>query len=150
MPTYFVKNGFKNPTEAMDGPWQHAHGPGHAFAWFNERPEHMDALNIYLFAQRNERPSWTEEGFYPIRDRLVKGLDTTGDRSVLVDVGGGAGLSLEEFRARIPEWKGRLVLQEQELVVKHAQTMGLNDKIEAMVYDFFTPQPIKGSYPELN
>jgi len=143
MPSYFAGNGYKNPAKAMDGPWQHAHGPGSAFKWFNERPEHVEALNTYLFAQGSERPSWID--MYPVHDRLIEGLDVSGASSALIDVGGGIGNYLEEFRTKVPEWAGRLVLQEQEVMVNIAQGVGLNSKIEATVYDFFTPQPIKGA-----
>lgn len=144
MPSYFEKIGFKNPTEATNGPVQHAHGPGHAFTWFNERPELLKDLNTYLFAQRSERPSWTSDGFYPIQERLIQGMDTKDDRSALIDVAGGAGFYLEEFRTKFPDWKGRLVLQEQETIIEQVKSMGLNPKIEYQSYDFFTEQPIKG------
>lgn len=121
-----------------------------AFAWFNQRPELLKDLNTYLFAQRSERPSWTADGFYPIHEHLVQGMDIKGDRSVLVDVGGGAGFYLEEFRTKVPEWKGRLVLQEQETIVEQIKSMILNPRIECQSYDFFTEQPIKGQYFELH
>ena len=142
MPAYFGQTGYKNPTDAMEGPFQHAYGPGHFFTWMSARPDIMEAFHQYIFAQRSERPSWVDEGFYPVHDRLIKGMETDGDRSALVDLGGGAGYCLEEFRSKVPDWKGRLVLQEQESVLEQAS--GLDGRIELMAHDFFTPQPIKG------
>lgn len=143
MPSYFAKKSWQNPEDTNDSPFQHAHGPGHAFAWLNERPDTMAAFHAYVYGQREERPSWIDEGFYPVNERLVRGLDLDGDSSALVDVGGGIGFCLEEFRAKVPQWKGRLVLQEQEAVVK--QVSSLDARIEVMAQDFFEPQPIKGA-----
>ncbi len=143
MPSYFAKNSGRNPENSIDGPFQYAHGPGHAFAWLNERPHTMAAFQAYVYGQRETRPSWMDEGFYPVQERLIRGLDVEGDSSALIDVGGGLGLCLEEFRVKIPDWQGRLVLQEQEAVVK--QVSGLDARIEAMAHDFFKPQPIRGA-----
>ena len=143
MPSYFAKNSWETPQDTDNGPFQHAHGPGHAFAWLNERPDTLEAFHAYVYGQREERPSWMDEGFYPVQERLVRDLDLDGDGPALVDVGGGTGFCLEEFRAKVPQWKGRLVLQEQEAVVK--QISGLDARIEVMSHDFFEPQPVKGA-----
>ncbi|CAD6594481.1 MAG: hypothetical protein ASARMPREDX12_009039 [Alectoria sarmentosa] len=143
MPSYFAKNSWQNPEDANNGPFQHAHGPGHAFAWLNDRPDTMAAFHAYVYGQREERPSWMDEGFYPVHERLIRGLHLDGDSSALVDVGGGVGYCLEEFRLKVPQWKGRLVLQEQEAVVK--QISGLDARIEVMAQDFFKPQPVMGA-----
>ena len=103
----------------------------------------MAAFQAYLYGQREERPTWVDEGFYPVQERLVHGLVLDGDHSALVDVGGGAGFCLEEFRAKVPQWKGQLVLQEQEAVVK--QISGLDPRIKVMAHNFFEPQPVRGA-----
>ena len=88
------------------------------------------------------RPSWLD--FFPAEDRIVKGLSEKEEAVLLVDVGGGMGQDLEEFRRRMPSVKAELVLQDQEEFVERAKA-GLAEKgIRAMAYDFFTPQPIKG------
>ena len=79
--------------------------------------------------------------FYPVFERLQQ--DQRGDQDVLlVDIGGGMGHDLEEFRTKHPNIPGRLVLQERPEVI--AQITQNNPKIEIKAYDFFTPQPIKG------
>lgn len=142
MPSYFAKNSYENPTNPMDGPFQYSQGQGHAFAWLNQRPDLLEAFQAYIYAQCTERPSWVDEGFYPVHDRLIEDMETEGESFALVDVGGGVEYCLEESRAKFTEWKGRLVLQEQEIVAN--SVLGLNKAIEVMAYDFFTPQPIKG------
>lgn len=79
-----------------------------------------------------------------MQERLILGSSSIGDSSALVDVGGGAGLVLDDFRKAVP-WPGRLVLQEQEMVIQIAREAGLPDSIELQAHDFFTEQPLKGA-----
>lgn len=130
----------------MKGPFQYAHKTDlHAWEWLSERPKMMQAFQSYSSGYRLERPSWVDPGFYPIAERLTESLNRDGDSSALVDVGGGMGHDLEEFRIGHPEFKGRLVLQDQPQVI--AQITGLNAGIEVTSHDFFTPQPVKGTNP---
>ena len=80
--------------------------------------------------------------FYPVEDRLGKGMSTDEDAVLLVDVGGGLGHDLQEFQRKHPELPGRLVLEDQPAVI--AGTTDIHKSIEPMAHDFFTPQPIKG------
>jgi hypothetical protein len=142
LPSFFKKHGWANPTNAVDGPFQHVHGPVHGFDWLYKHPATMAAFFQYIYAQRNERPSFMDAGFYPLQDRLIDGASLDGSRSAFVDVGGGTGECLEEFRQKVPEWKGKLVLQDRESVV--AQVTKLDRRIDVQGYDFFTPQPVEG------
>ncbi|KAJ9661615.1 hypothetical protein H2201_006471 [Coniosporium apollinis] len=77
------------------------------------------------------QPSWIDPDFYPVQDLLVKG--------------GNLGHDLEEFRRKHPATPGRLVLQDLRVVI--GQIKELDEKIEPMAHDFFTEQPIKGTFP---
>jgi hypothetical protein len=48
-------------------------------------------------------------------------------------------------RNRFPGLKGRVIMQDQQHVVD-AWGATTDTGIEAMVYDFFTPQPVKGTF----
>lgn len=63
-----------------------------------------------------------------------------------VDVGGGQGHDLAEFRARFPDVEGRLVLQDQASTLDRAGGIVPTD-VEVMAHDFFTEQPVKGPIP---
>ena len=89
---------------------------------------------------RQGKHSWCDEGFYPVTERIGKGLRFHSAR--LVDVGGGLGHDLLELRVKHPELSGRLVLQDQPDVIK--QVGNAEKRIELEVHDFFTLQPIKG------
>lgn len=80
-----------------------------------------------------------DEGFYPIVERL-EGVPK--EQVLLVDVGGGMGHDLRQFKDRFPHISGRLILQDTESVI--AQLKQSSSGIEATVHDFFTPQPVKG------
>lgn len=51
------------------------------------------------------------------------------------------------MRDKVPDYKGRLILQERPHVVALAKQLGLDadGRIEATAHDFFQPQPIKGA-----
>ncbi len=87
--------------------------------------------------------------FYPFKERLISGCRDGEGEVLLIDVGGGLGHDLEEFRAKSSSSIGgrRLILQELlERTVQGAKK--LRPWLEAMTYDFFTPQPIKGELPK--
>lgn len=61
------------------------------------------------------------------------------------------GQTLQDFQAAMPEYTGRLVLQEIPDVINAAESLGVGkesgngSRIELQEHDFFTPQPIKGA-----
>ena len=93
------------------------------------------------------RASWMDPGFYPV-DRLLTPTSSptpnNNNNILLVDVGGGKGHDLNEFRSKWPTARGRLVLQDQPAVL--AEATGLHESIERMPHDFFTEQPCKGMF----
>lgn len=146
MPEYLAKTGYKNPQSAVDGPFQYGHkSPLHFFEWLKANPNVLDTFNNHMMGYRQGRPSWMDPDFYPVEERLGKGFSKEENAVMLVDVGGGMGHDLEEFQSKHPNLPGRLVLQEQPVVIKDIKS--LHKGIEPMEHDFYTPEPIKG---ELN
>lgn len=86
-----------------------------------------------------------DPGFYPVEERLIEGLRIIGDAAAFVDVGGGDGHELAEFQEKVPSWKGRLVLQEQESVIKLARTERHGHRIELKIHNFFEQQTLRGA-----
>jgi hypothetical protein len=76
-----------------------------------------------------------------MHERLIDGSNPDSDPALLVDIGGGYGHDLLAFHQKYPN-KGKLLLQDLPSVV--AQKRGFPEGIEAMGYDFFTEQPVKG------
>ena len=97
---------------------------------------------------RAGKANWTHEGFYPVAEYLGALAKPDDNAVLLVDVGGGMGHDLEEFQARFPDLKGRLLLQERPEVVR--QITKVSPRIEVTEHDFFKAQPIKGTSSPLS
>lgn len=78
---------------------------------------------------------------FPVEKEI--GSWTAGENGVLiVDVGGSMGHQCIKFRQQYPNIAGRMVLQDLPPVIARVPAQ---NGIEAMVHDFFTPQPTKGN-----
>jgi demethylsterigmatocystin 6-O-methyltransferase len=111
------------------------------FEWLPSHPWAIDALNAHMATRRANQPSWVE--VFPVR-KFVNQKDFPPERALFVDIGGNIGHKAIEFRTAYPDIPGRVIVQDLPFVVRDAMTaIG----VEAMAYDFNTPQPIKGSMP---
>lgn len=110
------------------------------FEYFQEHNEYGRAFNDFMIVRQSKSTKWFD--VYPVRTRMEEARTDESD-VLLVDVGGGSGHWAQEFRSAMPaqEYSGRVVVQDQPSVVSKIHFAG----IEGMVYDFFTPQPIKGA-----
>lgn len=137
-PNYLREGGYRCPTDPRDGFMQYAFQTKMTtFELFSSIPRIFKDFNTFMGSTMGARGYWVD--WYPIRERLLDGADT--DSALIVDVGGGKGHDLVAFQTRFPN-QGRLVLQDLAPVVE--SLTNLNPQIEAMAYDFFTEQPIKG------
>ena len=104
-------------------------------------PELKRAFDTYMPIRRNGlRVPWHK--IYPAATELdVEGFSESHEPPLLVDVGGNTGYESASFKAKNPHIKGRCVVQDlPETLASSVAPEG----IERMVYDIFTPQPIKG------
>jgi hypothetical protein len=99
-------------------------------------------FNNHMVGYFTGRPPWVDERLFPAHERIVKGASQNDESVMLVDVGGGNGHYTDQFRVHFPDTPGRLILQDLSPVIDNIQS--LHPKIEKMVHDFFTEQPIKG------
>ena len=83
---------------------------------------------------------WFE--FYPVEEKLRNDRTRQAD-ALLVDIGGGLSHDLMAFKARYPDLQGRLILQDLPAAIDDIKDLAPG--IEAMKYDFFTPQPVEGA-----
>lgn len=87
---------------------------------------------------------WHEK--YPMEERLAGQLSKSAEGKVtIVDVGGNRGFDLSRFLEHFPGFTGRLVLQDLPETFVGMQDE-LDERIECCAYDFFTPQPVKGTF----
>ncbi len=136
---------YQIPTSTVKGVLQYAHNTDlECFEFLAANPQLARDFNEHMSAYRLGRPSWMDPGFYPVQERLVQGADADSGAVLLVDIGGGLGHDLDEFRRKHPYAAGRLVLQDLPFVID--QIGDLHESIERVPYNFHTEQPIKGEF----
>lgn len=149
-PEYLRQTGYKEPHDMASGTFQFAKQTDqNFFVWGVQNPPLGEYFNHHMGGYSYGRPRWMDEGFYPVRERLVDGFDDDnagGGRGsvLLVDVGGNHGHDLQAFLRKMPDVPGRLVLQDLPGVVEQVGAAELDGRIERMGHDFFTEQPVKG------
>ncbi|TVY76147.1 Demethylsterigmatocystin 6-O-methyltransferase, partial [Lachnellula suecica] len=78
----------------------------------------------------------------PIKEKLEIGFDTSGEKIVWVDVGGGYGQKTIALKTAHPDLPGRFIVQDLPGTVDNAPKI---EGVELVAHDFFTEQPIKGA-----
>lgn len=139
---FFKGNGYRSPTSAADGPYQHANdcvGVTTFDHWMRD-PAESRRFNTYMEAIHSGHPMWFE--WYPGLGTL---LTTSQEDVLLVDIAGGHGHDLNLFAKKATNVPGRLILQDQSHVINEITTASIDPRIEKQAHDFFTPQPIIGA-----
>ncbi|KAJ5678266.1 uncharacterized protein N7477_003899 [Penicillium maclennaniae] len=115
LPEYFQVNGWKNPGDGLDGPFQFALGTdAHYFDILGTHPYYGQAFNTVMsMSFRRRGKDWFE--FFPVEERLrvSRRSDT-----LIVDVGGGQGEDLKKFQEHFPDLPGKLILQDLPSVIE--------------------------------
>lgn len=138
-PEFLQKSGYKNPGDPKNGPFQHAyHTTGSCWDWLAQNTDALDRFNTFMEGGRDETAHWAQ--WFPVQKQLLDGA--LADRPLLVDVGGGRGHDLVEFKEKFPLGPGRLVLEDLPSVIEDIQH--LDSDIQRVKHDFFQPQPVKG------
>ena len=148
LPAYLASTNNRDPQGGEPTPFQFAlETKLSPWEWARTKPEIAEAFVLHMSGYHNERPSWMDEGFYPIEERLLDGCKDGIEEVMLVDVGGGLGHDLEELKTKCASLIGgrRLVLQEL-LEQRVRAAIEIRPWLEAMAYDFFTLQPVKGEH----
>ena len=147
---FFAEHGYASPTEALDTPVQYtfnAKGKKHMIDLLDQTGQ-TQGLASMMATWMVDRPHWSDDdlGFYPVKQRLIKGATSEDGSVFLVDVGGSKGHDLEKFLVRhaFDTFPGRLVLQDRPEVIDSIPENSLEAGIEATGHDFFTRQPIEG------
>jgi hypothetical protein len=138
IPRYLKSHNYQNPTNPMDSPWQEGYETKeHPFAWLQSNPGHFGLFMQWVHLSRAGLPTWLDT--FPFND--VVGQNSSKETILFVDVGSALGHQSLLLRERFPNLPGRVIIQDQKQVIDMAQP---SNDIEAQVYDFFTPQPVKG------
>ncbi|KAL2020281.1 hypothetical protein VTK56DRAFT_8605 [Thermocarpiscus australiensis] len=105
-----------------------------------ENPDRRADFDAYMEARKREKNrSW--HTVYPAASELPADASSV----TIVDVGGNRGHDLESFLRSHPGFRGSLVLQDLPETIGPLVAEGRPRVFEAMPYDFFTPQPVRGA-----
>ncbi|KAI1108595.1 sterigmatocystin 8-O-methyltransferase [Nemania sp. NC0429] len=138
-PKYLRETGYRCPTDPSDGFMQYAFQTKlSSFDLFHSIPWVMEDFNKFMGNSMGARQIWTD--WYPMQDQLIDDLKP--NTPLLVDIGGGWGHDILAFHSKYPN-KGKLILQDLPDVIKNKREFPSD--VEAMSYDFFTEQPVKGA-----
>jgi demethylsterigmatocystin 6-O-methyltransferase len=139
-PRFLRENGYKNPTDPSNCPWHLGHQTTESpFAWLQSHPQAMDYFLPWMATNREGLSIFLDA--YPYRDHLQ---NTNSEVPLFVDIGGAMGHQTTEAKKRIADIPGRVVLQDLPPVIEQVKD-NLIAGVEAMPYDFFTPQPVSGA-----
>lgn len=139
LPSYLSSLSFTNPTDSQNTLFNYATNySGTFFEWLQSNPSELNSFTAAMAASsalnRNNVISTVSSLFPP---------STTAD-ILLVDIGSGRGLILDEVRTQRLDLIGRMIAQDlQHEIAGRPPNPGA---VEAMAYDFFTPQPVKGAH----
>lgn len=118
--------------------WAHRESNLSFFEVLSKYPHRMEAFSRGLALWETAHPVI---GIFPF-ELLCPG--NRADRPLMVDVGGGRGLSLLAVRAAYPDLQGPLILQDQAEVLDVIGESDLPNVIK-MPHDFFAPNPVKNA-----
>ncbi|KXL43474.1 hypothetical protein M433DRAFT_78687 [Acidomyces richmondensis BFW] len=148
---YFKEINYKTPSSSLYAPFQYAYNCKgvHLFEYFGKFAPLMGKRFARMMQVWSEdRPKWFQEGYYPVKERLIKGATPSsgdGDETFLVDIGGGSGHDISQLLNLYgEELPGKLVLQDRPEIIQIAEKE-LGPEILKMSHDFTTEQPIKGA-----
>ncbi|RMY40164.1 hypothetical protein D0866_01444 [Hortaea werneckii] len=149
-PTYAKRTAYREPSDPENGPYQFGVRTDRGF--FEDQAVKKPLLELFgnhMGGYRQGRRSWWEEGFYPVRERVVRGAGLEegdaggGGKVLLVDVGGSFGHDLRAFAAGFGDvvgmarGRGRLVLEDLPEVVgqirEEALVVGSGDGDEVRI-----------------
>lgn len=109
------------------------------FGRLQASPACFEAFTGHMEAWTMWKTPWTK--VYDT-NRLLDGAKLDDGSAFVVDVGGNTGIDISHVLAKHPDLPaGSLVLQDLPEIIAKAQ---VDKKVNAMVHDFWLPQPVKG------
>lgn len=144
MPEYFEKNGYTNPDDQNSGPPQYGHDmPGqNLWPFIAANPKLLNAAHAFFESDRGNRPLWVD--WFPVQQKLLNDSSRPlgKDGILYVDIGGGRGHDLLDFKRKFGAYPGRYVLMDLPLVVDD-ETLQLPG-VEKRAFNFFENQVVPG------
>ncbi|KAJ5313478.1 uncharacterized protein N7443_000362 [Penicillium atrosanguineum] len=106
LPAYLKDAGYQNPSNGNDCAFQLKYNTkSHFFDFIKSNPKVAAEFHNNLSTYSQGRLSWTDPSIYDVT-QLIQGMKIGEDEVVLVDVGGGQGHDISEFRRQLPNITG--------------------------------------------
>ena len=148
LPDFLSSINYKNPGDRRHALFQFANNTElNAFDWMQDHPEQLARFSAGMAAVTELQAADLRAALLarlPTKDDATQGMHGMEQEVLLVDVGGGRGTMLATVREQRPDLNGRLIAQDLPKEIEGFEPVA---DVEAMAYDFFTPQPIKGTKP---
>ena len=144
LPGYLARTSYKEPLDPNRGNYADCDEKGlDFFARCKADPPYQASfINGIMAGLATHKVDWTE--IYDTK-ALVDDFNKSGGEVCVVDIGGAHGIDIMRMLSRHPSLpEGALYLQDLPDVVAMASSK-VDPKIKTMSYDFFTPQPVKGT-----
>lgn len=138
-PEYFRERGWQTPLESNKGLFQYIENTEESI-WtvMTRHPVQVEDFQLHMMGRRAERLPWIE--WFPVQERIIDGFEDQDGDVLIVDVAGGRGHDLKDFRDKFPQAPGRLILEETLPVLEDMPPI---PGIECQPFDLFEPQPVK-------
>ena len=149
LPDYLASLNYRNPHDRHNSFFGFAHKTDlNMYEWLQAHPEQMKIFNDFQTANAQ----LNEGSVQRILESLLVSGDNLGtnarqseqdnDKVLFVDVGGGRGEALRMFRRNHPKLRGRVIIEDLPKVIEGQE---VEEGVEAIAHDFFTPQPVQGA-----
>ena len=137
--SWFKQNNFQLSQEATSTPFASTHGAP-PFDYLSSSPAAAMVFNASM-----QHLAYPVAKLFPWESRFSPHAAGDGiQNNVLVDVGGGKGQGSREILEECAALASHVVVQDQATVLAESPTE-LRSRVKTMKYDFFKPQPIKGT-----
>ncbi|KUJ06912.1 S-adenosyl-L-methionine-dependent methyltransferase [Mollisia scopiformis] len=142
LPSWLQTHQYSDPVGILPTAWSSVVPTDkHPYEWLADNPWALKLAQAHMRVQREGRPLFFDA--LDFQQRFAQ--NTTSETLLFVDVGGSTGPQSRVLRQRFPDLPGRVLLQDRPEVIEQAKADLAAARIEAEVYDIFTPQPIKGA-----
>ena len=141
LPEYFRTHTHEDLFDLKKSPFAYALGLGGMtyYEAISHDPYRLNMFNKTMVQMESQVPVL---GMYPFGS-LRNEVEAETERPFIVDIGGGRGQALLAIQKEAPAGFGaRMILQDRPDVIGSLTPEDIPN-IETMMYDFFTPQPIK-------
>ncbi|KAL2023802.1 hypothetical protein VTK56DRAFT_1069 [Thermocarpiscus australiensis] len=144
LPDYFKTHKPEDMYDLKKSPFCYSVGK-EGKTYYEALDEDVEKRHIWNTCLQTIEKNMPISGMFPW-ESLKEQVEREPERPFFVDIGGGRGQALLKLQEEIPgAFGGKLILQDLPIVINSLKPEDIPN-IEPMVYDIFTPQPVKNAH----